>query len=55
MAQLEERPAYRKLEGIMRAVPWSMSSKPLGERLAWEAQFVRRSLGPLPDSQKLDD
>lgn len=26
----------------------------IGERLAYEAQFVRKSLDPLPQSQQLD-
>lgn len=55
MAQRAERPAYKELEVILRAVPWSMTSKPIGERLAYEAQFVRASLDSLPQQQKLRD
>ncbi|PRW56761.1 AAA+-type ATPase (ISS) [Chlorella sorokiniana] len=55
VAQLAERPSYKELEGILRGVEWSMSSKPIGERLAYEAQFVRKSLDPLPRQQQLDN
>ena len=30
-------------------------AQPIGERLAWEAQFVRRSLEAVPQSQALKD
>lgn len=30
VAQLAERPPYKELEGILRGVRWSMSSKPVG-------------------------
>ena len=30
VAQLAERPPYKELEGILRGVSWSMSSKPVG-------------------------
>lgn len=55
VAQLAERPPYKELESILRKVDWSMSSKPIGERLAFEAQFVRKSLDPLPKQQQLDN
>ena len=49
MAQRDSRPSYAELEAVLRKVEWSMSSKPLGERLQYEAQWVRRSLdSPTP-------
>ena len=44
MAQREQRPSYKELEALLRGVGWSMSSKPLGERLQYEAAFLRKSL-----------
>ncbi|KAI3428320.1 hypothetical protein D9Q98_006700 [Chlorella vulgaris] len=44
VAQREQRPSYKELEALMRGVDWSMSSKPLGERLQYEAAFLRKSL-----------
>lgn len=43
VAQLAERPSYKELESLLRAVPWSMGAKPLAERLKYEAQFLRSS------------
>jgi hypothetical protein len=51
VARREQRPSYRDLEGVLRGTPWSMSAKPLGERLRYEAQWVRRSLDPPPPPQ----
>ena len=49
-----ERPSYRELEALLRRVPWSMSSKPLAERLQYEAAFMRgRALDPPPPQQQL--
>jgi len=53
VAQREQQPSYKELEGILRGVEWSMSSKPLAERLQAEAQFLRTSLDSLPASQQL--
>lgn len=53
VAQLPQRPAYKELEAILRGVSWSMSSKPLGERLQYEAAFMQNSLKPLPQDQQL--
>lgn len=54
VAQREARPAYKELEAVLRGVEWSMSSKPIGERLAYEARWTQKSLDPLPQQQKLD-
>lgn len=53
VAQRESEPSYRELEGILRGVPWSMSSKPLAERLQYEAAFLKKSLEALPQDQQL--
>lgn len=53
VAQRAQQPSYRELEGILRGVEWSMSSKPLGERLQYEAAFIKKSLDPLPSEQQL--
>ena len=46
VAQRAERPDYRELEAILRGVSWSMSSKPLADRLQYEAAFLQNSLKP---------
>ncbi|PSC69812.1 AAA+-type ATPase (ISS) [Micractinium conductrix] len=53
VAQRPQQPTYKELEVLLRSVPWSMSSKPLGERLQYEAKFIRASLDPLPRDQQL--
>lgn len=53
VAQRPSQPSYRELEGVLRSVPWSMSSKPLAERLQYEAAFLKKSLGALPQDQQL--
>ena len=52
VARLPEPPSYKELEGVLRGVEWSMSRKPLPERLALEARFLRESaLAPPPPKQ----
>lgn len=49
VARLPAAPSYRELEALLRGVEWSMSRKPLPERLALEARFLRDSaLAPPP-------
>lgn len=55
VARTEARPSYKQLEAILRGVEWSMSSKPIGERLAYEARWTQRSLESLPESQRFKD
>ena len=42
--QAPVRPSYKELELLLRTLPWSMSSKPLGERIAAEARFMQNSI-----------
>ena len=46
VAQRAQRPDYRELEAILRGVTWSMSSKPLADRLQYEAAFLQKSMKP---------
>lgn len=52
VAQRVERPSYKELEAVLRGVEWSMSSKPLGERLQYEAAFINNSLKTPPQQQQ---
>ena len=52
VARSEERPAYRKIEATLRGLPWAMSSKPLAERLQYEARFIQDSLNTPQVSQQ---
>lgn len=47
-----EAPSYSQMESVLRALPWSQSSKPLLERVNAEMQFLRNSLDTPPQRQQ---
>lgn len=46
--QQDTRPSYKEIEALLRSLPWTMSSKPLLERVQSEAAFIQRTLEPPP-------
>lgn len=49
--QQAERPSYGELEKLLRSLPWTISSKPLGERLQYEAAMMRSTMRPPRDQE----
>lgn len=46
--QAAERPSYQEVEGVLRSLDWTMSSKGLFERIKAEAEFIRRTSQSVP-------
>lgn len=47
----DTQPSYNEVENALRALPWTMSSKGLLDRIQAEAEFNRRSLESLPPNE----